>query len=232
MKKFNVAIDGPANSGKTTIGKLLSQKLNYFFFDSGLLYRHFAKFCHLNVKSHLGFSLSLIDLDKLLKLWKKLLIDKSSKVIDYLESESEILNYLVVTESTYRLSLFPQLREFITKFLRKTVSEKGWVVVGRDITSMVLPSAEVKIFLTANLIERVKRNRSQISNFLSQKQTKEKLNKRDKLDRERIISPLKKTFDSWKLDTTFLTLEETLNECLIYIYNKGLLSNNFINYET
>jgi cytidylate kinase len=94
------------------------------------------------------------------------------------------------------LSLLPQLRQVILLFQRKLTQRKGWVVVGRDITSEVLPHAEIKIFLTADLETRLKRRHQEHEEKNSLNQIKKTLLIRDERDQKRAISPLKKTKDS------------------------------------
>ena len=93
-------------------------------------------------------------------------------------------------------------------------------MVGRDITSEVLPEAEVKIFLTASLEERARRRNNQYREDLSAKETKNQLQERDERDKSRKISPLKKTADSWELDTTFLSPEECVKKILTHLNEK------------
>jgi len=88
------------------------------------------------------------------------------------------------------------------------------VVVGRDITSEVLPNAKFKIFLTASLEERAKRRNNQYKEKLNSKEVKKELQERDKRDKERKISPLIKTADSWELDTTYLSPTESVEKII------------------
>ena len=198
MSKINIAIDGPGGSGKTTIGRLLAEKLNYQFFDSGLLYRHFAFF-------YLQNNPPAIEKEKLFQLWKEWLRRDKRKVVSDLEKERYQLSSSVISDLASQLSPQPELRKIILEFQRELFREKGWVVVGRDITSEVLPDAKLKIFLTASLEERAKRRSNQYKEKLNSEEVKKELQERDKRDRKRKISPLTKTVDSWELDTTHLS---------------------------
>src|SRR5437588_5876694 len=106
MKRINIAMDGPAGSGKTTIGKLLAQKLNYQFLDSGLLYRHFAHFYQLNNLSEPKEK----ELAKLVARWEKLLKEAPATEL-ILEKEREILNSREISDLTSRLAPLPRLRQ-------------------------------------------------------------------------------------------------------------------------
>ena len=190
MKKINIAIDGPVGSGKTTIGKLLAQKLNYQFLDSGLLYRHFAWFCGEN-----NFR-APAEASKLLPTWEQQLTVNPVATILQLEKSRTQLSSSEISGLASQLALLPQLREITLNFQRQLTNQKGWVVVGRDITSVVLPSAEIKIFLTASLAERAKRRQRQYSKNTEPTQVVQELQARDERDQNRTNSPLKKTADS------------------------------------
>lgn len=212
--KINIAMDGPAGSGKTTVGRLLSKKLDYKFLDSGMLYRHFAYFCQQN-------NPQLEKSEELISAWKKWLEDNEESLFSYLEDERERLNSPQINNSVSQLSQFSELRKIILEFQRKLTQKKGWVVVGRDITSEVLPHAEIKIFLTASLDERAKRRSKEYKLNLNYKDLKKELQKRDYQDKTRKISPLIITNDSWVLDTTHLSPEEIVKKILIH-YNQKL----------
>ena len=213
--KINIAIDGPAGSGKTTIGKLLAGKLDYRFLDSGLLYRHFAFFCQQK-----DSFLESREYEKLLGEWKTELTNWGKGVVLALEKERKKLSSPIISDLASQLSPLPELRKITLEFQRQLTKEKGWVVVGRDITSEVLPYAEIKIFLTASLAERVKRRNEQLS--LNSAEVKQELQVRDERDQNRSISPLIKTADSWELDTTNLSPSESVEKILTYIRQKSL----------
>ena len=213
MSKINIAIDGPVGSGKTTIGRLLAERLNYHFFDSGLLYRHFAFFYQQNVSFH-------DKKEKVLSLWKDWLEKNPEKIVSVLEKERIQLSSPLISDLASQLSPQPELRKIILEFQRELVQEKGWVVVGRDITSEVLPDAKLKIFLTASLEERAKRRNNQYKVRSSFEEAKEKLQARDERDKNRKISPLIKTVDSWELDTTHLSSTESVEKIIQQIERK------------
>ena len=118
MLKINIAIDGPGGSGKTTIGRLLAERLSDQFFDSGLLYRHFALFCQQN-------SALVTDKEKLLKLWKEWLRSEQKKAVSILEKERQQLNSSTISDLASQLSPQPELRKIIWEFQRELVQEKG-----------------------------------------------------------------------------------------------------------
>ena len=117
-------------------------------------------------------------------------------VVSNLEKEYYQLSSPTISDLASQVSPQPELRKIILEFQRELVQEKGWVVVGRDITSEVLPDAKLKIFLTASLEERAKRRNNQYKVRSSFEEAKEKLQARDERDKNRKISPLIKTVDS------------------------------------
>ena len=96
------------------------------------------------------------------------------------------------------------------------------MVVGRDITSEVLPDAEIKIFLTASLTERARRRNNEYGSKLNSEEIKKELQERDERDKKRKISPLIKTADSWELDNTYLSPTESVEKILSFIEKKQL----------
>lgn len=200
MVKINIAIDGPVGSGKTTVGRLLAEKLAYHFLDSGLLYRHFAAFYRKN-QAPLGEPAR----EKLLLLWKNWLSQDQHQTVAELEKEREWLSSSEISDLASQLAPLPQLRKIILDFQRQLTKKKGWVVVGRDITSTVLPQAEIKIFLTASLASRAQRRNQQYKKQLNSAEIEKECQARDERDQKRKLSPLIKTADSWELDTTNLS---------------------------
>jgi CMP/dCMP kinase len=213
MAKNNIAIDGPVGSGKTTIGRLLAEKLNYHFLDSGLLYRHFAFFYQQNNSGENQAA----ENKKLLQLWKNWLAKDKVEIVSDLEKSRQQLTAPEISDLASQLSPVPELRKIILDFQRELTKERGWVVVGRDITSAVLPEAEIKIFLTASLAERTRRRNNQYGSKLNSEGVKKELQERDERDKGRKNSPLIKTEDSWELDTTNLSPTESVEKILWYI---------------
>jgi cytidylate kinase len=209
MPKINIAIDGPAGSGKTTIGNLLAQKLKYQFLDSGLLYRHFAWFFQNNNAS---LPISQEKLDSLLSEWQKIIFKDKKKMLFQLENEREKLTSPQLSILTSQLSPYPELRQIILDFQRELTKNKGYVVCGRDITFKVLPDAEAKIFLDANLESRVKRKQIQFQEakiFLSLAEIEKELKERDQRDQERIYKARESAF---KIDTSNLKEMEVVEK--------------------
>ncbi|CFW92931.1 Cytidylate kinase [endosymbiont DhMRE of Dentiscutata heterogama] len=217
MPKINIAIDGPVGSGKTTIGRLVAQKLNYQFLDSGLLFRHFARFCQAkNVSTQPSPDRTI----ELCSEWQSRFLIDNPEIAVQLEQQRDILGSEKIGNLASQLAIIKELRTIILNCQRLLTQNKGWVVVGRDITSEVLPQAEVKIFLTASWEVRIRRRYQQHQGKINQEQVEKDLLARDEKDKNRILSPLRKTADSWELDTTHLSPAESIVRILDYIKAK------------
>jgi CMP/dCMP kinase len=181
LMKINIAIDGPAGSGKTTLGRELAKKINYQFLDSGLFYRYFAKILAEN-----GHNSS--EKEKVIEFCsqKKVIIAKDPQVFfQQLENQRTILSQPEISNLASVFSPIQELRQIIRELIRELVKDRGFVVVGRDMTFKVLPEAEVKIFLTANQSKRIERRYQQLKtnlNNLSLEKVKKELIERDKRD--------------------------------------------------
>ncbi|MCE8163339.1 MAG: (d)CMP kinase [Candidatus Moeniiplasma glomeromycotorum] len=211
MVKINIAIDGPSGSGKSTIGKSLAQQLGYRFLDSGLLYRHFARFYFQKQAGGIN--------PPLLKEWQKLTLDQEKLMVE-LEKDKAELSSPELSRLTSQVSPHPELRQIIRQLQQKLTQNKGWVVVGRDITSQILPTAEIKIFLTASLDARTQRRYQETTSKTTWNKVATELEQRDQCDQTRSLAPLQKTADSWELDTTNLSLVESVEKILAYIAAK------------
>jgi cytidylate kinase len=213
-EKINIAIDGPVACGKTTVGKKLAQRLNYQFLDSGLLFRHFAWFCQKSwtASNQEDERIKKEKIIKLSLLWQEKITSNQQEFVQQLEKLRNVLSSSEISNLASQLAPIPELRKIILSFQRELTQEKGWVVVGRDITSEVLPQAEIKIFLTASLEIRVKRRYQEQRGKVDPLTVQQELLARDERDKNRSVSPLKKTADSWEIDNTDLTPEEVVEK--------------------
>ncbi|AEH50414.1 (d)CMP kinase [Pseudothermotoga thermarum] len=202
-----IAIDGPAGSGKSTIAKLLAKKLRINYLDTGAMYRAVAYYLKMK-----GYSPSE-DLSEELEKLK----------IDYKDGDLYINGIKVgeeirspeVGKLASDFAKIQTVRERLTK-IQRTICEKGsFVVDGRDIGTVVLPHADVKIFLTASFEERVKRRLKELQEKGIQatyEQVAQEMMQRDEQDSSRSIAPLKPAQDAFIIDTTGKTVEEVLNQ--------------------
>lgn len=222
MKKFSVAIDGPAGAGKSTIARRLAAELGYRYVDTGAIYRTVAYFMDL-------WGVSPKDVDGVNRY-----IDELTIGIEYDEDglQHMIMNGMDVTEDirTQEISQKASLisahacvREMLLDMQRDLANAYDVVMDGRDIGTVVLPKATVKIFLTASAEVRAKRR----CNELLAKGQKAKyetvlkeIQQRDYQDTHREIAPLKMARDSIKVDTSEMNIEETVAALLKIIREK------------
>lgn len=223
MAKLNlkIAIDGPASSGKSTIAKLLAEEFSLVYVDTGAMYRTLT--C-----AALQKGISVEQEDQLIKLLESIDISfertEESQLV-YLNDQNvtkEIRNN-DVTGNVSMVASFKKVREELVEQQREIAKNQGVVMDGRDIGTVVLPNADIKIFLIASVDERAKRRHLEnlekgIESNL--KKLKEEIRRRDKFDSNREFSPLKQADDAILLDTTSLSIEEVINKCKSIINDK------------
>lgn len=218
---FNIGIDGPSASGKSTIAKALAKKLNFIHIDTGAMYRAIALDC---LKSK-------IDLNDEEACVKKA---KESK-IELLGDNQIFLNDMNVTQSirneavsqaASKISTYKEVREKLVQLQQEIAASKGFVLDGRDITSVVLPDAEVKIYQTADVSVRSKRRYFELierKQSVDYQDVYDDLIKRDHQDMNRKESPLMKVEDAVEVDTTYLSIEESVDLIMEIIKDRGLI---------
>ncbi|KAF2956503.1 (d)CMP kinase [Marinitoga sp. 38H-ov] len=214
---FNVAIDGPAGSGKSTIAKEIARIFKLYYLDSGALYRAFGYF--LKKK---GIDLNNDeDIYSALKEFDIKIINGDYYLFD------EKLDFQIRTSEIGKAASIvakrPLVREKVNEILRNISKNHGVVIDGRDIGTVVLPNAEVKIFLTASIEERAKRRYKELlekGENVEYKSIYEDIKKRDEADSTREIAPLKPASDSIIVDTTGKDIETVVNEIKNIIIRK------------
>jgi len=212
-----IAIDGPVAVGKSTIGSLLAQKLGYFFVDSGVMYRA------LTWKA-LKTGIELEDEDKLSQLAAETNIEllsgeKPGIFVDGKDVSDE-LRRQEVEKCVSLVSKVAEVRKAMVEKQRRMARKGKVVMAGRDIGTVVLPQADLKIFLVASPKERARRRYLELSNKgekASYKVILDELMKRDKMDSQRAVSPLKPAKDAKIVDTEGLTLEQVVSKILTLI---------------
>lgn len=211
-KTYSIAIDGPAGAGKSTIAKRLAKELGYYYVDTGAIYRTVAYFMDL-------WGVSPKDTDGVLRY-----IDELTVEICYDDDglQHMIMNGMDVTEDirtpeiSQKASLISThvcVREMLLDMQREVARQHNVVMDGRDIGTVVLPKANVKIFLTASAQVRATRRteelkaKGQKANF---NEILKQIEQRDYQDTHREIAPLKMSRDSIKLDTSEMTIDEVV----------------------
>ena len=214
MKYVSVAVDGPAGSGKSTITKLVAKSLGFNYVDTGAMYRA------------LTFNFLSNGLDELEEEKIKELLSKTDFKVEYVDgvqyvyvNNEEVSDKIRTAEVSKFTSLFaksPAVRDFLIDTQRNLANTNNIIMDGRDIASVVLPNADVKIFLTASVEERARRRvldfeRQGIENVDFEK-VKEDIKARDWQDENRDIAPLVKVESATLIDTTSLTIDEVVEK--------------------
>jgi CMP/dCMP kinase len=210
--KINIAIDGPAGAGKSTVAKLVAEQLQFIYIDTGAMYRALTYKAINNV----------VDLQKeqqLSDLLNDTQIELTTSAEVYLDGEnvSELIRSQEVTNSVSFVASHSAIRFEMLDRQREMAVNGGTVMDGRDIGTAVLPDAEVKVFLIATVEERARRRYEEniAKGFPTDfEQLKQEISLRDKRDSERETAPLKKAEDAIEIDTTKLSITEVVTSIL------------------
>ncbi|MBQ6168464.1 MAG: (d)CMP kinase [Ruminococcus sp.] len=207
MKTINIAIDGPAGAGKSTIAKMVSKELGYIYVDTGALYRTIALYITENDIADEDIEASLEKADVSLKF-----IDGAQRVFLGDRDVSDLIRTPEISMAASRTSAIPAVRAYLFETQQKIARENSVIMDGRDIGTVVLPNADVKIFLTASAEERANRRYKELSekpDCPTYKEILDDIIKRDYQDMHRETAPLKQAEDAVLVDTTELNLEES-----------------------
>jgi len=213
-----IAIDGPAGAGKSTIAKMLARSIGYTYIDSGAMYRAIT----LKV---LRENIPLERVDRIINLTEETDIDfmENSIYLDGKVVDKEIREENVNMNVSY-VSAIPGVRRLMVAQQRKISQDKNVVMDGRDVGTVIFPSADIKLFITASVDERAKRRfieMEQKGYDVEIQDIKLQIEKRDHIDSTRSDSPLKSAFDSIIIDTTGKNIEEVFNEVISIVKSKG-----------
>jgi len=216
---INIAIDGPSAAGKSTIAKRLAKQLKFIHLDTGAMYR-----CVAYKALNLGFKLVADEEDEICEMLKntKIEITTEEKVIlDDVDVTMEIRT-AEISMGASKVSKLLRVRKELVKRQQEISKSGGYVLDGRDIGTVVLKNAEVKIFMVADLESRARRRyKENLEKGLDSSYSilLEEINKRDYQDLNRGHSPLKKADDAIEIDTSNLTIEESC-EAVLKIVNE------------
>lgn len=210
-KLISIAIDGPAGAGKSTIAKLLAKTVGCIYVDTGALYRTIGL-------SVLESGIEPSDTSAVIKQLKKIEVDIAYKgenqvVLLNKKDVSDKIRTPAVSEAASVTSAIPEVRAFLLELQRKLAREHSVVMDGRDIATVVLPNADVKIFLTASAEERANRRYKELIEKGEQVIYDEVLRDiiiRDERDSSRAVAPLKCAKDATLVDTTGKSIDEVI----------------------
>ena len=210
MKRINITIDGPAGSGKTSTAKQLAKLLGYTYIDTGAMYRAVA----LSWK-RTGKELNDEILASLMDSINIKLIYKGDELMIFLNGEdvSEQIRTPDISKLSSDISAFSCVREKLVEQQRELAKNRGTVLEGRDIGTIVLPDAELKVFLTASIDERAKRRQKELlakKIIIPYEELRKQIEERDYNDSHRSHSPLKRAEDAIEIDTSALSLESQI----------------------
>ena len=218
MKNINIAIDGPAGAGKSTIAKMVSAKMGYIYVDTGALYRTIALYITENDIPDDKIEESLKNADVSLRF-----IDGTQRVFLGDRDVSGLIRTPEISMAASRTSAIPAVRAYLFGTQQKIAAENNVIMDGRDIGTVVLPNADVKIFLTASAEERANRRYKELAekpDCPSYQEILDDIIKRDYQDMHRETAPLKQAVDAVLVDTTKLTLEESADAIISVINEK------------
>ena len=221
MKKPVIAIDGYSSTGKSSISKVIAEKLGLIHMDTGALYRgvtHFAVTKCLNENEEINLA-QLFNILNEINLEFRNIDNELVLFLNGANISKEIRGNLV-SSNVSLIASQKEVRDYLMETQRSIAENGGVILDGRDIGTVVLPNADYKFFLTASVDERTKRRFLELQNMgieTTKAEVKENLITRDKIDSEREVAPLKKAEDAILIDNTFKTKKETIDEILSYI---------------
>lgn len=219
-KKIIITIDGWSSCGKSTLAKQLSKELGYLYVDSGAMYRAITLYFLRNQtdwtkKKEVKSALKNIELEFVLN-------EKAGLGEMHLNGENVeyLIRELVVAEKVSDVAAIKEVREFAVAQQQRMGANKGVVMDGRDIGTVVFPKAELKIFMTADNAVRVERRFKEMyakNPNITVEEVKNNLEMRDYIDSHREISPLRKAKDALVLDNTYLTEKEQFEKAMEWV---------------
>nr|WP_084054020.1 (d)CMP kinase [Desulfonispora thiosulfatigenes] len=220
LEKIQVTIDGPAGAGKSSVSKILAQRLGYVYIDTGAMYRTLT---YSAIKEKVDFS----DIDSIIKLLTSIEINfgldqetGTQKVFCNDQDVTDLIRSPEVNQKVSIIAAILEVRNIMVLRQREIAQNNNVVMDGRDIGTVVLPNAKYKFYLTASLEERAKRRAKELE-AKGYKIDLEKLiveiKTRDNMDTQREYSPLKPASDAIIIDSSKINLEQVIGSIINYI---------------
>ena len=214
-KKIAIAIDGPAGAGKSSISKVVANELGYLYIDTGAMYRGVTWAVldsHVNVNNQKDVESLLPSLDLTLEP-----TTNACKVFVKGQDVTDLIRQQQINENVSTIASYKGVREYLVERQQAMAAVGGVILDGRDIGSVVLPKAELKIYLTASVDARAKRRWLEVqgtSNEQSLEDIKKNVESRDEMDKNRDESPLVCVEDAIVVDSSNMTFDETVEHIL------------------
>ncbi|WP_010273897.1 (d)CMP kinase [Paenibacillus senegalensis] len=213
MDKINVALDGPAGAGKSTVARMVAHKLGYIYVDTGAMYRAVTW-------KALQSGLDITDESSVRDCVERMHLvlhpgETGQQVIVDGENITTFIRSSEVNQAVSQISQIPSVRQRLVQMQKQMAANKGVVMDGRDIGTSVLPDAEVKVFLTANPRVRAERRYAELEQpEMTLEELEEEIKRRDDIDRNREVSPLREAEDAYHLDSSEMSLQEVVDAVL------------------
>ncbi|MDU1412499.1 MAG: (d)CMP kinase [Clostridium sp.] len=207
--KMSIAIDGPAGAGKSTIAKMIGDKYELMYINTGSMYRAVTLFAMRN-------NINEDDIDRLCALIETLdmRFEKDNLIVNG-EDITEEIRSLEVTNNVSKYASVAEVRKKLVDMQRKIADNYNVIMDGRDIGTVVLKDATIKVFLTARAEERAKRRYKELMDKNVETKYEDILSdieRRDYIDSNREVDPLKKSDDAIEIDSSLMNIEEVVNE--------------------
>ena len=213
MRLINIAIDGPAGAGKSSTARLVANILGYVYVDTGAMYRAVTWYM-------MQHGLTPDQIERLVDLAEQMNISlkPSPQGQQVFVGDCEVTSFIrspEVNRLVSQVATIPEIRERLVGIQQKMAEGKGIVMDGRDIGTRVLPDAELKIFLTASARERaIRRYAELVDPTITLDELEQEIIERDRMDTERVVSPLVQATDAILLDSTSMSRDEVVEKIL------------------
>lgn len=213
MHKINIAIDGPAGAGKSTVARLVAGSLGFIYVDTGAMYRAVTW-------NMLRLGLTPDRAEEVVEATRRMSIElrpgkEGQQVIVSGQDVTDMIRSADINRHVSAVAAIPEVRHILVRMQQQMAAEKGVVMDGRDIGTHVLPNAEVKVFLTASARERALRRFKEMNDdSITLDQLEQDIRKRDRMDEERETSPLRQAEDAVLLDSTEMSREQVVESIL------------------
>lgn len=218
MKPLTIAIDGPAGAGKSSVAKVLAARLHYLYIDTGAMYRAFT-WALLQKNAAPDDEKAVQELLDTLDIRLEPLADLCRVFVNDTEV-TDAIRTQAVSSHVSEVAALPAVREKLVELQRKMAAGGGVILDGRDIGTVVLPKADLKVFLTASVESRARRRYLEMQEKGSSEtyaDIAKSIQQRDDMDTHRAVSPLKKAADAIVVDNSDLDLQQTADAILALI---------------